>query len=117
MRNTLATVALSAILSTFILTTASATDRRSDGAVQTRQMRATTPAEMKPAVRTFFRDGLILNELVPRAPAANDDWSVVVAELNLACGEWFAFWEEDEDGEYVEGTFVLHCGGVDIPFD
>ena len=39
-------------------------------------------------------------------------------ELDLTCNNnWFAFWEEDENGDKVPGTTVVSCDGekVSIP--
>jgi hypothetical protein len=38
-----------------------------------------------------------------------------IAEINLICNDWLVYWQEDENGDFIPGTAVVHCDGVDYP--
>jgi hypothetical protein len=38
-----------------------------------------------------------------------------ITEINLICNDWLVYWQEDENGDFIPGTAVVHCDGKDYP--
>jgi hypothetical protein len=38
-----------------------------------------------------------------------------IAEIELMCNDWLVYWQEDENGNPIPGTAVVHCDGEDYP--